>query len=488
MTLSASQLAARARRAFDETARGRGYGQFPDRFMKRPIVVGKRHRRILVHIGALPDPLQREVLEDEHPYKICVWGRQRGKTFTALYWLLKRAMRFPDTTHWYVAPTYKMASKNAWKQAKKLYPYGVRAKKPNESSLYFKLINGSEIHFVGADDPDNLRGPSLKSVVLDEYGTMKVEAWTEAIQPTLTATSGHAFFIGTPNAFKGAHMKNMWNEARSGSHEGWAAWHSPSSDAAHADTRRIEEARRTMTPRQFAQEYEAAFLGVSGLVWPEFSDAYWDEGGHVVPLESGHEVGELPKGWNVVCGVDFGWRHPTAAVWVGYGPHGRAKVLADYRQVESRVTEHAREIARISERYGGVHAIEFVADPSRPDLMEEYAHEGIHMTGAMNAHEAGIDRVGRLFHTRRLSISSVCTALIGELQEYRFDEKKKKPTVLKVADDACDAFRYAVMGCAIPDPMAGIIGPDDGPAWGETDGRFEENFDPEQWEKQFPSS
>lgn len=487
MTLSAAQLASRAARSFAAYAGERGYGQPPDRFIRRNRAGRRRERRLLVKIGALPDPLQHEVLDDEHPYKICVWGRQRGKTFTALYWLLRRALRFPGTVHWYVAPTYKMASKNAWGQAKKLYPYGVRAAKPNESSLCFKLINGSEVHFIGADDPDSLRGPSLKSVVLDEYGTMKVEAWTEAIQATLTATSGHAFFIGTPNALKGAHMQNMWNEARSGKRPEWAAWHSPSIDAAHADPARIAEARRTMTPRQFAQEYEAAFLGVSGLVWPEFSDRFWVEGGHIVPPdEPGAQVGSVPAGWNVVCGVDFGWTHPTAAVWIAYGPHGRAKVLADYRQVKSRVTEHAVEMAKISAQFGGVENIEFVADPSRPDLIAEYAQEGIRMFKANNAHEAGIDRIGRLFHTRRLSVSSTCTALIQELQGYCFDERKKKPTVLKVKDDTCDAFRYAVMSCGIPDPMAGILDPQEGPAWWEPDGRFDSNFDESLWEKQFP--
>lgn len=437
-------------------------------------------RRIEVRIGFQPDALQREVLADETPRKLCIWGRQRGKTTTAILWLNERAWQYPGTAHWYVGPTYKQAKRAAWERGiKKLIPRSSIASKPNESELRVTLVNGSQITILGADDPDSLRGPSLHSVVLDEYATMRAKAWTQAISPMLSTTRGHALFIGTPNAACGPHMAELFRHASSGRARGWRYWHASSLNAAHIDPDFIEDARRTMRDWEFRQELGAEFLEISGRVWPEFKDMSIVEGGTTYTVGDSGVKGATPapRGWTVVAGVDFGWTHPTAVVWVAVGPSDQCAVVAEYSASHGRADEHAKHIKAISALYGGVHAIQFVGDPSQPHTIAEYAKEGIMIATANNAVEAGVDRVGRMLSHGYLTVASCCETLRDRMLHYIYDPKASRPRILKVADDECDALRYAIMAASPPENMSG--GDDaDAPLGGwDQDPVFEENWD-----------
>jgi hypothetical protein len=440
-----------------------------------------------VHLGVLPDDLQEQVINDEHPRKLCVWGRQRGKTTTALFWLLNRALKNPNTINWYVAPSYKQAKRIAWDKAKNVYPRKLLTRKPNETDLCFELYNGSKIYLIGADDPDSLRGPSLTSVVMDEYGTMRESAWTQAVQPTLAATSGHAMFIGTPNALRGPHLKVLWEKAHNDERDRvhWACWHSRTSEATHIDPNAIAEAKRALRDWEFKQEYEAGFEDVSGRVWPEFNDAFVDDptcpGGSLFRVADGAEQARLPTGWDCVCGVDFGATDasPTAFLWLGVGPSQQIKVLAEYKIARKRAAEHAVDVHRISAMYGGAECIRFVGDPSGTQMMLEYAAQNIIIEAADNSSEAGIERVGRLLKHGYLHIAYTCKETRQEMAGYQYDPKSIVPKVIKVNDHLCDALRYACMAVNPPvsllmrDPVQDAP---DGPGW-EEDSVFSVDWD-----------
>lgn len=440
-----------------------------------------------IHVGILPDDIQREVIKDDHRYKVCVWGRQRGKTITALLWLAERAQAHPNTVHWYVAPTYKQAKHIAWDKARALIPRDLLAKKPNEQSLHFTFKNGSKLYLIGADNPDTLRGPSLTSVVLDEYGTMKSTAWTQAIEPMLAATRGHVLFIGTPNAFKGPHLEKLWREVQAGEIPDAAWWHQKTSQGAHITAQVIEEARRGRRAWEFEQEYEAEFKDVSGRIWYEFVDKFIDDTehpGHKLHVDGNKPFADCPSGWDVYCGIDFGHTHPLAAIWIAQGPSGQIQVLAEYVAPRKRFAEHAHEIKRISKLYGGVHNIVFVGDPSAPQMGLEFRNEGIDVKPAINAVYAGIERVGRLMNHGYLTISACCTSLIRGIVHYMWDPNSKRPRPLKIEDDECDAFRYAVMATTPPEAFSASPGEKDilVDSW-EEDPIFTEQLMEDNWDE-----
>jgi hypothetical protein len=406
-----------------------------------------------IHVGFSPNAVQEAILRSEADRKILVLPRRAGKTTTILMWLHARSLLHPNTLHWYVAPTYKQAKRIAWAKAKNLFSHSVLAAPPNESELTLRLRNGSIVSLIGADDPDSLRGDGLKSAGLDEFATMKREAWEIGIQPALSDNDGHALFGGTPNALRGPHFQELYLKAKHGilRDEGWVVVKATSQEIPHIDPRKIEQARKELRPWQFRQEYEASWETLSGKVWPDFQDSSYEAGGHVVPAPEGSTQMRPPHGWEVIAGIDWGWVHPMAVVWLAIGPQGQAMVVAEFVAQSTYLVDAAREIRRISQLYGGVGAMQFYADPSRPEFIDELQDTyGIPTTKANNSRELGIDRVGRLFGKRLLLVGSCCTSVIRGVIDYSYDPRATVPRVLRENDDEVDALRYAVMGAFPP--------------------------------------
>lgn len=434
---------------------------------------GDRKYLLRVKMGITPHPVQAEVIHSDHTRKICVWGRQCGKTTTSILWINERALRIPKSIHWYCAPTYKMAKRIVWDRAKKTIPQGVLARRPNETELCFEYINGSKLYLIGADDPDSLRGPSLHSLVLDEYGTWRVGVWESILLPMLATTMGHALFIGTPNASRGLHLRKLWED-----HVNDPAWFlrkAKSIDSPFISQEFIDAAKAGMREHEFQQEFEAEFLDLAGRVWHEYVDELHSNTarpGHLFDAARNHV--KPPYGWRVVAGVDFGHTAPTAIVFVGVGPSGQTRVLGEYMGCRMRADEHAKLLYQVCEVYGGVDAVRWLHDPENPGAAGEFRAEGIIMEPAINDRHAGYDRVGRMLRHNYVLVNNQCTNLRKELLNYVWDPKKEgKDLVVKEHDHLCDAFRYAMMGIKPPYAIA-FLDEDDRKRYGLDDGFYKQ--------------
>lgn len=146
-----------------------------------------------------------------HRFSVLVTHRQMGKTVLAINELIKRAMKnpLPDGRYFYIAPQLKQAKLIAWDYLKHyISPFmAVQAgnqTRPavviNESELKvtFKTKNAPYIRILGADNPDAIRGTYADGVVLDEYGDMKPNVFSEIIRPMLLSRHGWVLFAGTP--------------------------------------------------------------------------------------------------------------------------------------------------------------------------------------------------------------------------------------------------------------------------------------------------
>jgi hypothetical protein len=132
-------------------------------------------------------------------FQVIVAHRRCGKTVGFVNHLLRAAIqtRHPHAQFAYVAPTYKMAKRIAWKYLKR-YASPVQGFKPNTSELTVQLGNGSSIMLLGADRIDDLRGIYLHGCVLDEYALMSPRLFPEVILPTLMDYEGFCLQGGTP--------------------------------------------------------------------------------------------------------------------------------------------------------------------------------------------------------------------------------------------------------------------------------------------------
>lgn len=180
-----------------------------------------------------------------------------GKTFAHIWWIYERSQaewNKPGYNHWWVAPVYSQA-KIAFKRLRaKLGRTGIY--KINESNLTIESPNGSVIHFKSADNPDNLFGEDVYSIVFDEAPRAKVDAFY-ALRSTITATKGVMKLIGN---FGGTAnwMHQLKEKAKTDSEYAYfkiTAWDGV--EAGILDRAEIEQAQRDLPSKVFRQLYMA---------------------------------------------------------------------------------------------------------------------------------------------------------------------------------------------------------------------------------------
>ena len=234
---------------------------------------------------------QWDIFTDDSRFRVVVAGRRFGKTFLSTIELLRVALgenqKVYNKNCWYVAPTYKAAKEIAWDMLKSV----VRERdvsKINESELSIRFKNGSVIALKGAEKPDNLRGRSLDFVVLDEIADMRPETWGEVIRPSLSDRQGTALFIGTPKGRN--HFYDLWTQDL----DDWASFQYTTLEGGNVPDFEIEAAKRDLDERTFKQEYEAAFVNYSGIIYYNF-----DRQESVKPTLLGEDVLHIGMDFNL---------------------------------------------------------------------------------------------------------------------------------------------------------------------------------------------
>lgn len=219
-----------------------------------------------VDLGARWDlhPGQRTVYDDSHRFRVIATGRRWGKSYLACAYLISAALEDERAGRdlkrfdaYYIAPTYSQASDISYRLIEELADPWIDRAYP--SRLTFNLINGRKIVLKGSDRFDRLRGVGLSDVVLDEYATMRPEAWSYVIQPTLTDLAPHsrAMFIGSPE--RRNHFYDLYRYARDSGDPEWSAWQFTTADSPLISADEIKSRRRSMSTHVFRQEYLAEF-------------------------------------------------------------------------------------------------------------------------------------------------------------------------------------------------------------------------------------
>lgn len=209
-----------------------------------------------------PWPHQRaaHALRQAFRFIVLVWHRRAGKTVFAVVELLLAALMCTKERgrFGYVAPQLKQAKGAAWDYLKHFARF-IPGTNINESELYAELPNGARVRLFGADNPDSLRGLYFDGVVVDEVADMKPEMWGEILRPALADRQGWALFIGTPkgvNLFSELYYRALKSD---GAEEGWVTDLKRASDTGVIATAELEQARREMSPSQYAQEFDCDF-------------------------------------------------------------------------------------------------------------------------------------------------------------------------------------------------------------------------------------
>lgn len=215
---------------------------------------------ITVSTGYTPRQHQVQMHRGLGRFNVLVAHRRFGKTVGVINHTIDACLRNPRVDpppHYaYVAPLYNQAKDIAWSYLKR-YTAPIPGTTFNEAELRADLPGGRRIRLYGADNPDRLRGLYLDGVVLDEFAQMQPRVWAEVVRPTLTDYKGWAIFIGTPmgkNAFW-----DLYSMAVSAGDPLWRGMMFTASETGVIDAEELGAAQRTMTPEQYAQEFECSF-------------------------------------------------------------------------------------------------------------------------------------------------------------------------------------------------------------------------------------
>ena len=385
----------------------------------------------------------------------CVVSHVRaGKTVSCLMDLVDAALRCqkPDPRFAYVAPYYTQAKDVAWMYLKR-FTAPIPGATTHEQELRVDLPGGGRVRLYGADNYDRMRGIYLDGVVLDEPADFHPAAWPEVIRPRLSDRGGWATFIGTPkgrNAFF-----DVYEYARTNPQE-WFSLVLRASETGILSADELADARKSLTPEQYEQEYECSFdAAILGAYYGrEIADA--DRQGRIthVPYDP-----HAPcfTAWDLGKGVNM-------AIWVFQLVGDKIHVL-DF--IEG---EHADGIP---------HMVERLRELPYPIAADWVPHDAqITEIGTGRTRVETLFKLGRKprlvpghkvmdgIHATRLALPRVyfdrekCAEGIEALRQYasEYDDKmrafKDNPRPTHWSNHAADAFRYVNMASIEITPAA----------------------------------
>lgn len=239
-------------------------------------------------------------------------GRRSGKTERFKRKISKIAMTHPGEDYFIAAPTRDQVKKIYWNDIKRLTFQSLQTKSPSETELIVHLDNDTRIHLIGLDRPERMEGQFWSGGGIDEIGNVKEDAWEVNIKPALdtynpTRPDYRAWcdLLGVPEG-AGSKYHELWDYSQLSGDPDWKGFTWFSADILPPDV--IASAKRTMSLKQYRQEYEASFETTSGRIYDDYSaknitnetiaqheQLYWHHDFNFTPMSSGIAVRRVEK-------------------------------------------------------------------------------------------------------------------------------------------------------------------------------------------------
>ena len=364
--------------------------------------------------GFTPHPSQREminqILNSDAVYHVACVGRQFGKSLMginlALYWAINNnAVKIL-----WVSPVYSQVTKVQKEIMQAIGASGI-VKQCNYSENFIVLKNGSEIIFRSAERYDNIRGITVDFGIIDEAAYIKDEAWAEAIRPVFMVRGRRVLFLSTPKS------KNWFYElyqlGASPDHPNYKAYRGSSYDTPYIDTEVIEDAKRTLPPNVFQQEYLAQFIDSGGEVFTNIDN----------------NIRTSSKKPPYFIGVDFGKQADwTVAIVQDYD----GNIVDWYRDQASEWSQMITNIAKLSKKWNATTLCEVngVGDPLFEQLRREWNNTYPFITTNKSKQEI-IEGLILDFNNQEIGLPTrdQFPALLSELETFTYDYNPKSRSI-----------------------------------------------------------
>jgi phage terminase large subunit-like protein len=276
---------------------------------------------------------QREFWDSDARFRAFTGGVGSGKTRLGCLSVFAQP---PGSLGVVAAPTYPMLRDATLRTFLELARDGKVLAEFRSSDMLARLVNGSEVMFRSADDPDRLRGPNIGWFWLDEAAMMGVDVWNIMLG-RLREAPGRAWLTTTPRGDNWIY--DRWVRKAL---PGYAMIRSSSRDNPFLPPDFIANLESAYTSRFARQEIEGEFLlDVPGALWKR------------AELDA-HRVQSARVFSRVVVGVDpkasAEADSETGIIVMGLAQDGRGYVLADY-SIDGTPEQWAQRVAYAYEQH-----------------------------------------------------------------------------------------------------------------------------------------
>jgi phage terminase large subunit len=280
---------------------------------------------------------------------------------------------------------------------------------------------------------DSSVGRSYTLILFDEAALSRdgEAAFNVSLRPTLDLPNSKAIFISTPRGKKNW-FSRFYARGFSPEFPEWASITADYTENSRMSEKDVREARLSMTPAEFEQEYLASFNTYEGQIYT---------------LSEENIVDELPEGkYEYFGGIDPGYKDPTAVVIIAYDIENNIYyIIEDYLEAQKTTAQHAEHISEMLSRNDvEVLFIDSAAAQFAGDLAYSY---DIATIKAKKAVLEGIAYVQTLVQRDQLKVLRSCNHVLDAMDQYQWDPNenltKEKPAHNE-ASHIADAIRYAL--------------------------------------------
>lgn len=408
-----------------------------EKFLQAIIIKNERGEQIPLDPIAPQIAMINGFLNEQYRFIVGCLSRRTGKTLISNVLGLITALQ-PDTDVLIMSPNYNLSLISYELQRKFIKSFGLEVTRDNAKDRLIELSNGSSIRMGSVNQVDSCVGRSYALIIFDEAALTPKgkDAFNIALRPTLDKFGSKAIFISTPrgrNWFYEFYLRGFSEE-----YSEWATIHSDYLENPRVIERDITEARLTMSKAEFAQEYMAEFSELQGAIYSLNPEC----------IVSGLSL--EPSQYDVIIGVDVGFRDPTAAVviYVDLNDH-KAYIVDEYSEAGKTSAQYAEAIKKLDEK----HKADFIfVDSANVQMRYDWAQEyDISTRPAKKSVTDGISYVASFIDNDNLFISAECLGVIEAIHNYQWKDStntnleftKELPLHNKYSHYN-DAIRYAL--------------------------------------------
>ena len=208
---------------------------------------------------------------------VLCWSRQSGKSVLCEMLLIEYLFK-KNTYNVYISPTFQLGRK-VFKEITQLLDQTNIVKKANSSTLTIETVYGSTLQFFSAESYTAIRGTTCNGVcIIDEAAYIQdvlpngENFWGNVVMPITKARKPLTVLVSTPCGTQGFfhdfYLRAMNNE------EGIVQLTRDIYADSLVTPKEIEEIKKSIPPKAFAQEFECRFLASSLSFFEGFEECF----------------------------------------------------------------------------------------------------------------------------------------------------------------------------------------------------------------------